>query len=101
MSWWQQVPVLSQRHRCITIDQRTFGLSRDVKSGPGRKAFVGDLKGLLEHLASARQHSSASRWAERPYSDLPRRVGVGLEMPILALNRGFGNVAHRQTSTLR
>src|SRR5262245_48443434 len=26
---------------------------------------------------------------------------VGLEMPILALNRGFGNVAHRQTSTLR
>jgi pimeloyl-ACP methyl ester carboxylesterase len=50
MSWWQQVPVLSQRHRCITIDQRTFGLSRDMKNGPGRKAFVGDLKGLLDHL---------------------------------------------------
>jgi hypothetical protein len=26
---------------------------------------------------------------------------VGLELPILALNRGFGNVARRQTSALR
>jgi hypothetical protein len=26
---------------------------------------------------------------------------VGLEMPILALNRGLGNVARHQTSTLR
>jgi pimeloyl-ACP methyl ester carboxylesterase len=28
MSWWQQVPVLSQRHRCITIDHRTSGDQR-------------------------------------------------------------------------
>ena len=50
MSWWQQVPALSQRYKVITIDHRTFGFSRDVKNGPGRKAFVGDLRGLLDHL---------------------------------------------------
>ena len=50
MSWWQQVPVLSQKYKCITIDHRTFGYSRDVKGGPGRRAFVQDLTGLLDHL---------------------------------------------------
>lgn len=50
MSWWQQVPVLAQRYKCITIDHRTFGYSRDVKGGPGRRAFVQDLKGLLDQL---------------------------------------------------
>ena len=50
ISWWQQVPVLSQKYKCITIDHRTFGYSRDVKGGPGRRAFVPDLTGLLDHL---------------------------------------------------
>jgi 3-oxoadipate enol-lactonase len=50
MSWWQQVPVLSQKYKCITIDHRTFGYSRDVKDGPGRRAFVQDLSGLLDQL---------------------------------------------------
>jgi 3-oxoadipate enol-lactonase len=50
MSWWQQVPVLAKQYTCITIDHRTFGFSKDAKNGPGRKAFVGDLKGLLDHL---------------------------------------------------
>jgi 3-oxoadipate enol-lactonase len=50
MSWWQQVPVLSQKYTCITIDHRTYGYSQDVKGGPGRRAFVGDLTGLLDHL---------------------------------------------------
>ena len=50
MSWWQQVPVLAQKYRCITIDHRTYGYSQDVKGGPGRRAFVGDLAGLLDHL---------------------------------------------------
>ena len=50
MSWWQQVPVLSQKYRCITIDHRTFGYSRDVPGGPGRRSFVQDLTGLLDHL---------------------------------------------------
>jgi pimeloyl-ACP methyl ester carboxylesterase len=50
MSWWQQVPVLSQRYTCITIDHRTFGYSRDTPGGPGRRAFVEDLRGLLDKL---------------------------------------------------
>ncbi len=54
MSWWQQIPTISQQYRCITIDHRTFGFSRDVKGGPGRQAFVGDLKGLLDHLGIQR-----------------------------------------------
>jgi 3-oxoadipate enol-lactonase len=54
MSWWQQVPVLSQKYKCITIDHRTFGYSRDVKGGPGRRAFVQDLKGLLDQLGIQR-----------------------------------------------
>ncbi len=50
MSWWQQVPALSPKYKCVTIDHRTFGFSRDVKGGPGRRAFVHDLTGLLDHL---------------------------------------------------
>lgn len=50
MSWWQQVPVLSPHYKCITIDHRTFGYSRDPVGGPGRHAFVQDLKGLLDQL---------------------------------------------------
>lgn len=50
MSWWQQVPVLAQKYKCVTIDHRTFGYSHDVKGGPGRRAFVQDLKGLLDQL---------------------------------------------------
>ena len=29
ISWWQQVPVFSQRYRCLTIDHRGFGRSLD------------------------------------------------------------------------
>jgi len=50
MSWWQQVPVLSKDYRCVTIDHRAFGYSRDTANGPGRLAFVKDLEGLLDHL---------------------------------------------------
>jgi pimeloyl-ACP methyl ester carboxylesterase len=50
MSWWQQVPVLSRQYRCVTIDHRAFGYSKDVANGPGRRAFVQDLEGLLDRL---------------------------------------------------
>jgi 3-oxoadipate enol-lactonase len=51
MSWWQQVPVLSQKFKCITIDHRTYGYSRDVAGGPGPRAFATDLTELLDSLA--------------------------------------------------
>ena len=54
LSWWQQVPALSEHVRCITFDHRGFGYSRDVANGPGRAAFVDDLRGLLDHLGIER-----------------------------------------------
>ena len=50
LAWWQQVPHFSKRHRCIAIDHREFGLTKEVKDGPGRKAFADDLHQLLDHL---------------------------------------------------
>ena len=39
MSWWQQIPAMSEHFRCITFDHCGFGHSRDVGAGPGHKAF--------------------------------------------------------------
>ena len=50
LSWWQQVPALSPRYRCVTFDHRGFGDSRDVTDGPGPNAYVEDLRQLLDHL---------------------------------------------------
>ena len=50
LSWWQQVPAFSAKYRCITIDHREFGQSKELPGGPGRAAFVEDLRGLLDHL---------------------------------------------------
>lgn len=50
LSWYQQVAAFRDRYRCIAIDHREFGLSREVPNGPGRAAFVEDLRQLLEHL---------------------------------------------------
>jgi 3-oxoadipate enol-lactonase len=50
LSWWQQVPHFADRFRCITIDHREFGLTKEADKGPGRKAFADDLHELLDHL---------------------------------------------------
>ena len=52
LSWWQQVPILSQHFRCVTFDHRGFGSSRDLPNGPGADAFVEDLQQLLDHLGN-------------------------------------------------
>lgn len=49
MSWWQQIPEFSRRYRCITFDQRGWGLSLD-SDGAGPAALVDDLAGVLDHL---------------------------------------------------
>ena len=52
ISWWQQIPVLSRRFRCITFDHRGWGLSLDADdSGPA--AFVDDLGALLDEMGIA------------------------------------------------
>ena len=50
MSWWQQVPVFSERYSCITFDHRGWGRSLQPPEAMGREAFVEDLRGLLDHL---------------------------------------------------
>jgi 3-oxoadipate enol-lactonase len=54
LSWWQNVPVLARRFRCVTFDHRGFGASRDLTDGPGPNAFVEDLRQLLDHLGIQR-----------------------------------------------
>jgi len=54
LSWWQQVPALAKSYRCVTFDHRGFGLSRDQPGGPGARAFVDDLRALLDHLGIER-----------------------------------------------
>ncbi len=50
LSWWQQVPAFSSDYRCITFDHRGWGVSVEPPGGPGRAAFVEDLKQLLDQL---------------------------------------------------
>ena len=52
--WWQQIPVLSQSYRCIIFDHRGWGQSTEVPDGPGYRAFVEDLRCLLDHLGVGR-----------------------------------------------
>jgi 3-oxoadipate enol-lactonase len=54
LSWWQQVPHLSQYFRCVTFDHRGFGSSYDMPDGPGADAFIEDLRQLLDHLGIER-----------------------------------------------
>ncbi len=49
-SWFQQVAAFQDEYRCIVFDHRGWGLTADVAGGPGPKAFVEDLKGLLDYL---------------------------------------------------
>jgi pimeloyl-ACP methyl ester carboxylesterase len=53
ISWWQQIPVFSQRYRCITIDHRGFNRSTDPNQEGGSR-FVDDLEALFERLGVER-----------------------------------------------
>ena len=78
LSWWQQIPVLSEHFRCVTFDHRGFGYSRDVGDRPGRVAFIDDLHGLLGHLGMDRValvgQSMGGRTALGFASTYPERV---------------------------
>ena len=50
LSWWQQIPAMSEHFQCVTFDHRGFGYSRDVGDHPGSEAFIDDLHALLDHL---------------------------------------------------
>ncbi len=49
LSWWQQMPYFMRWFDCITVDQRSFGLSPDP-DGSFCDAHPSDLGALLDHL---------------------------------------------------
>jgi 3-oxoadipate enol-lactonase len=49
LSWWQQVPYFMRWYDCVTLDQRSFGLSPDPE-GLFNRAHASDLARLLDHL---------------------------------------------------
>jgi 3-oxoadipate enol-lactonase len=49
LSWWQQVPYFMRWFECITLDQRSFGLSPDPDN-LFNEAHPGDLARLLDEL---------------------------------------------------
>src|SRR5205814_10650717 len=49
LSWWQQVPYFMRWYECITVDQRSFGMSPDPDALFNR-AHASDLARLLDHL---------------------------------------------------
>ncbi len=64
--WFQQVPVLAQRYRVVTWDQRGFGMSSNRAGASGPPAAVDDLHALLDHLGVDRAHlvgQSMGGWA--------------------------------------
>src|ERR1700747_3468869 len=54
LRWWQQVPVLAQHFRRVSLDHRGFGSSHDLLAGPGADSYVEDLRQLLDHLGIER-----------------------------------------------
>jgi 3-oxoadipate enol-lactonase len=49
LSWWNQVPYFMRWYECITLDQRSFGLSNDAE-GTFNASHPSDLNALLDHL---------------------------------------------------
>ena len=54
LSWWQQVAAFQANHRCITFDQRGWGLSEGPAEPPDPATVTADLVDLLDHLGIQR-----------------------------------------------
>lgn len=80
LSWWQQVPELGRHFRCVTFDHRGFGDSQEAAEGLGPKAFVEDLRQLLDHLGiekAALAGQSMGGWTVLGFAAaFPRRVSA-------------------------
>ena len=66
MVWYQQVPVLAERYRVVTWDQRGFGRSSNRTGRFGPDESVGDLAAVLDHLGVGAAHvigQSMGGWA--------------------------------------
>lgn len=72
ISWWNQVPVFSDRYRVVTIDHRGFGQSTDPEQ-QGSTRFADDLEGLLDHLGIERAALVAQSMGGRTASEVALR----------------------------
>jgi 3-oxoadipate enol-lactonase len=50
LSWWQQVPAFTDRHRVVTFSHRGFAPSSVPGGVPDPRDYAGDLVALLDHL---------------------------------------------------
>jgi 3-oxoadipate enol-lactonase len=71
LSWWQQIPHLQSEYRCVTFDQRAFGLSADT-TAEGRTMFARDALALLDHLGLERVFVVAQSMGGRTAAGLVR-----------------------------
>jgi len=99
LSWWQQVPVFAEEYRCIAVDQRNFGQSRDVAGGPGSAALGPDVLGLLDALEIGQTGlvaQSMGGWAA---------VGAAVRAPerfwAIALANTVGNLTNAEIAAVR
>ena len=50
LSWWRQVAAFQSDFRCVTFDQRGWGLSEGPAEPPDPATVTADLVALLDHL---------------------------------------------------
>ena len=50
LSWWRQVAAFQQDFRCVTFDQRGWGLTEGPAGAPDPATVSGDLLALLDYL---------------------------------------------------
>lgn len=89
MSWWQQIPALSNQYPVVTFDHRGFGRSVDIEGGPGRLGFASDVRRLLDHLGIPRVHFVAhSMGARTAFGLLSRDPGRVASLTYSGTNGG-------------
>ena len=50
LSWWRQVAAFQENHRCVTFDQRGWGLTEGPAGAPDPETVSADLLALLDYL---------------------------------------------------
>ena len=50
LSWWRQVAAFQDGHRCVTFDQRGWGLTQGPAGAPDPETVSADLLALLDYL---------------------------------------------------
>jgi len=97
MSWWQQIPALSERYPVVTFDHRGFGRSVDIDEGPGRLGFASDVRRLLDHLRFGRVHFVAhSMGARTAFGLLSRDPGRIASLVYSGTNGGAVDERYRE-----